>query len=191
MHLTQKSKLTTVIHQQLANSISLLRIILAPLLCYLIYNNITGASWLMLCLALSDGIDGYVARNIGQETALGKLLDPIADKVIAAFALLAIAIRSGSLTLYLCTALQLCRDLFFTHARISAYLKSAPQPAYPVTLVSKFKTILLFLARFLSILGLEKQNLLVQNIANMLLCSSTIVSMYTLIRVKYPHQVYK
>lgn len=190
MHLTQKSKLARVMHQQLANSISLLRTILAPLLCYLICNNVAGASWLMLCLALSDGIDGYVARNIGQQTALGELLDPIADKVIAAFALLAIAIRSGGLTVYICTVLQLCRDLFFTHARISAYLKSTPQPAYPVTLVSKFKTILLFLAIFLSILGLEKQNPLVQNTANMLLCCSTVVSMYTLVRVRY-HQVYK
>src|SRR5690606_1061169 len=37
---------------------------------------------LFLVAALSDGLDGYLARSRGEVTRLGQLLDPVADKVL-------------------------------------------------------------------------------------------------------------
>ena len=78
-----------------ANSITLLRILLVPLFAWaLLYHNesyaegYTGSGWywaaviLFAVAAASDGIDGWVARQFGQKSQLGRILDPIADKLL-------------------------------------------------------------------------------------------------------------
>jgi CDP-diacylglycerol--glycerol-3-phosphate 3-phosphatidyltransferase/cardiolipin synthase len=79
----------------LANSITLLRILLVPLFAWaLLYHNeshaegYTGSGWywaaviLFAVAAASDGIDGWVARQFGQKSQLGRILDPVADKLL-------------------------------------------------------------------------------------------------------------
>ncbi|MEY4417751.1 MAG: CDP-diacylglycerol--glycerol-3-phosphate 3-phosphatidyltransferase [Actinomycetota bacterium] len=72
----------------LANLITVFRIAITPVYLFFLYYyfNPGGMSnWILLLLfillAASDGIDGAVARRKGIVTKLGKLLDPIADKV--------------------------------------------------------------------------------------------------------------
>lgn len=64
------------------NIISLCRLLLIPLI-IVVY--IRGRLWLAVILlgisALSDAADGYIARHFHQITPLGKVLDPIADKL--------------------------------------------------------------------------------------------------------------
>ena len=79
----------------LANSITLLRILLVPLFAWaLLYHNeshaegYTGSGWywaaviLFAVAAASDGIDGWVARQFVQKSQLGRILDPVADKLL-------------------------------------------------------------------------------------------------------------
>ncbi len=70
---------------QLANILTLSRLLLAPLFIVFFLINSTGAALAALGLALAfeitDMLDGYVARNIGRVSALGKLIDPLADSV--------------------------------------------------------------------------------------------------------------
>ncbi len=59
------------------------RIITAPFIVYAIIQE----QWmkgliLFVCAALSDGVDGYLARRLGQESFLGAFLDPLADKIL-------------------------------------------------------------------------------------------------------------
>jgi cardiolipin synthase len=42
----------------------------------------TAAFWLFVAAGISDGVDGYLAKTLGQSSALGAFLDPIADKVL-------------------------------------------------------------------------------------------------------------
>jgi CDP-diacylglycerol---glycerol-3-phosphate 3-phosphatidyltransferase len=76
----------------MANKITLIRIVSLPLLVWFLARQ--GILWAVLglltfvLLAITDWLDGYVARNHGQVTRTGKLLDPIADKLLIMTALL-------------------------------------------------------------------------------------------------------
>ena len=67
----------------LPNIISLGRLLSVPVAIYLILNNfMTAAFWLFVAAGISDGVDGYLAKTLGQSSTLGAYLDPIADKVL-------------------------------------------------------------------------------------------------------------
>jgi CDP-diacylglycerol--glycerol-3-phosphate 3-phosphatidyltransferase len=76
----------------LPNSITLLRILLIPVFVWLYLDPTPERSlWAGLVFAaaaFTDFLDGYLARRSGQITNLGKLLDPVADKLLVASGLI-------------------------------------------------------------------------------------------------------
>lgn len=83
------------------NQVTLLRILLIPLFLYFLtakelpMGNILAALF-FLGLSFSDALDGYLARKLKQTTSLGKLLDPLADKLLVYGAFL-VLIETGRL----------------------------------------------------------------------------------------------
>ncbi|MDH5300645.1 MAG: CDP-diacylglycerol--glycerol-3-phosphate 3-phosphatidyltransferase [Gammaproteobacteria bacterium] len=69
--------------KHIPNLITLLRILLVPVV---VWQIVYGQAWLALSLflfaAISDGVDGYLARRYGWRTRLGSILDPLADKLL-------------------------------------------------------------------------------------------------------------
>ena len=87
----------------LANKITLLRVFMIPafLFVYLAQPfNRTPNLWVALVIfsvaAITDAIDGYIARRYGQVSNFGKLIDPLADKLLVCSALVAY-VASGTL----------------------------------------------------------------------------------------------
>ena len=79
----------------LPNLLSIFRIALVPLLVYfLTYSDPASSAWaaaIFLLGAVTDYLDGYLARRNQSVSDLGKLLDPIADKVFVVAALIMLA----------------------------------------------------------------------------------------------------
>ncbi|MGH8052207.1 MAG: CDP-alcohol phosphatidyltransferase family protein [Arenimonas sp.] len=69
--------------KQIPNAITIARMVAAfPLLYFLMQGNAQVAFWIAMLAGLSDSIDGYLAKKFDWRTALGGLLDPIADKLL-------------------------------------------------------------------------------------------------------------
>lgn len=75
----------------LPNKLSMLRIFLVPIMAILFIIDIPyNALWaviVFICAAVTDVLDGHIARKYDMVTNLGKLLDPIADKLLVLFGL--------------------------------------------------------------------------------------------------------
>lgn len=65
------------------NAITLARIASMPVIVWLLASDAyLAALWLTVAAALSDGLDGFLARHMGWKSRLGALLDPLADKLL-------------------------------------------------------------------------------------------------------------
>ena len=94
------------------NVISIFRILLIPVFVVLLLIGQNIYAFLVFVLAcISDGIDGFVARQFRQETKLGTILDPIADRGLIITGSIALCIL-GRLPLWI-LVLVLLRDLTF------------------------------------------------------------------------------
>ena len=76
-------KKTPEITNNLANKITISRILLVPFfISFIIYSRWTAAFIVFFLAAMTDWLDGYIARVMKQKTELGKILDPVADKLL-------------------------------------------------------------------------------------------------------------
>ena len=79
----------------ISNSLSFLRLLLALPLCWLIMNNQNILALVIALVAiLTDILDGYFARKRNEITEIGKIIDPVADKVIIGAVAIVMIIKS-------------------------------------------------------------------------------------------------
>lgn len=66
------------------NAISVARLACLPVFVYLLFGaeNRAAAGWLLAALGMTDWVDGYIARHFDQVSELGKILDPVADRML-------------------------------------------------------------------------------------------------------------
>jgi CDP-diacylglycerol--glycerol-3-phosphate 3-phosphatidyltransferase/cardiolipin synthase len=127
------------------NLLTALRILLIPaivLFFYLPYSWSDMACGLLFALAgITDSFDGYLARKLGQVSPLGAFLDPVADKLIVATALVLIVSRDPTWYVTLMAVVIIGREIAISALRewmaeIGARRKVA------VSAMGKYKTIL-------------------------------------------------
>lgn len=127
----------------LANLITLGRLLVVPLVVWLILNGDYSLTfWLFAAASVSDAIDGYVAKHFDQRSDLGALLDPIADKalIVSLFVTLGLA---GDLPTWL-VILVVFRDLLIIGGFLLATTLTQPIAWRPL-MVSKVNTALLLI----------------------------------------------
>lgn len=68
----------------LPNVLSVVRLACIPLFVWLLFarDNRAAAAWLFAVLGMTDWVDGQLARRLGQVSELGKVLDPLADRLL-------------------------------------------------------------------------------------------------------------
>jgi cardiolipin synthase len=84
------------------NVVSVVRLACVPLFLYLLFgrDNRAAAAYMLGALGATDWIDGYIARHFHQVSTLGKVLDPVADRIMLGVGIIAIMI-DGSLPLWI------------------------------------------------------------------------------------------
>ena len=143
----------------LPNSLTLARIFLVPLLVVVLLTKFEGrlifgvrkeliGAAIFGLAALTDWLDGYLARRRQEITTLGKLMDPIADKLLVTAAL--VSLVQMDLAPAWMVAIILGREFAVTGLRSVAYARSVTIPASPL---GKFKMASQVVAILLLILG--------------------------------------
>ncbi|MGL4395690.1 MAG: CDP-alcohol phosphatidyltransferase family protein [Hyphomicrobium sp.] len=121
------------------NLITLGRVILVPVIFWLLVTNQLKAAFLAFVVAgISDAIDGYLAKRFGWETELGAYLDPIADKLLIVCIFVALGV-TGKLPSWLVIAV-VSRDVLIVIAVVLSWLMDHPTPMKPIA-ISKANTV--------------------------------------------------
>ena len=131
----------------LPNSLTLLRILAVPVVVVALLgetpNGDTLAAIVFALAALTDGLDGYIARSRGNVTTFGKLMDPLADKLLIVAALVSL-VSLDRLAAWVAMVI-IARELAVTGLRLIAVERGVVIAASPL---GKLKTALQVAAIF-------------------------------------------
>jgi cardiolipin synthase len=134
----------------LANVITTLRILLLPVFVTLLaYRHPVAALGVLALAALTDMLDGLVARLLNQRTPIGSFLDPLADKLLAVSAFVSLAIL-GPIPAWF-VIIVISRDVIVSLGTLVLYLHEhrlliAPSLAGKAATLCQFLSILATLA---------------------------------------------
>jgi len=131
------------------NYITVLRILLIPVFVLVFY---LPFSWSYMIAAsiftlacLTDWFDGYLARSLGQVSKLGAFLDPVADKLLVAIALVLIVGEKNIPYLAIPAAVIIGREIAISALR-EWMAEIGKRTSVAVSLVAKFKTTIQMIA---------------------------------------------
>jgi len=168
----------------LPNILTYARVAAVPLVAgFMFWPQEPWARWTALAIfiaaAVTDFFDGYLARAWAQQSALGRMLDPIADKLLVSAAILMLVANqtiSGA-TLWAAIVI-LCREILVSGLR--EYLAELRVPM-PVTAVAKWKTAVQLVALAFLIVGPSGEAIMRGSIETgiVLLWIAAILTLYT------------
>ncbi|MEM8688316.1 MAG: CDP-diacylglycerol--glycerol-3-phosphate 3-phosphatidyltransferase [Pseudomonadota bacterium] len=149
----------------LPNLLTYGRIVAVPALAACLFYNTDEARWIALGIyvaaCVTDFFDGYLARIWDQQSSLGRMLDPIADKLLISVALLMLVANGSIYGVNIWAAIIiLCREVLVSGLR--EYLAEL-QVSVPVTQLAKWKTTLQMLAIGFLIAGTAGDKVLPHN----------------------------
>lgn len=152
------------------NCLTVVRIALLPVVVWrFVIGDKTGALIAYLAAMLTDAVDGFIARRFNQVTALGKLLDPLADK-LSLLTLLTLFVCDGEIPLWV-LALILVKEAALVIGGGVALRRGIVVYALPIGKVTTVAFVASIVARFLEFAA----------VADALLAISVVLSMVALV----------
>ncbi len=174
------------------NQLTLLRIVLIPVFVLVFY---LPFSWsnevaciIFVVAAITDMLDGYLARKLNQTSSLGAFLDPVADKLMVAVALVLVVQQRPDVLMALPAAVIIGREITVSALREwMAEIGSRKKVA--VSVLGKVKTISQMVALGFLIFKEPLWNLPIFNIGLALLYLAailTLISMFQYLMIAWP-----
>lgn len=172
--------------------LTLARIVLIPVLIIVFYLPVdwanTAALVVFVAAAITDWLDGWIARRYGMVSAFGAFLDPVADKLMVAVALLLIVQRNPEVLLAVSAAIIIGREI--TVSALREWMAALGEGArVKVAWTGKIKTILQMVAIGFLLYATDLWILPVLPIGTVLLVAAailTILSMITYLKAAWP-----
>jgi CDP-diacylglycerol--glycerol-3-phosphate 3-phosphatidyltransferase len=161
-------------------SLTYFRIFIAPIIFLLItlYDFYGWALFLFFLASISDYWDGFLARRFNLESVIGAVLDPIADKILLTFLILALSLELSSIFIGMVGGTILIRE-FWVGALRDFNARNGNINATKVTFMAKIKTATQLFAVGSFLIALILNNALIMFISNFLLFLALIISLQT------------
>jgi CDP-diacylglycerol--glycerol-3-phosphate 3-phosphatidyltransferase len=176
----------------LPNALTWARIAAIPLIVVLFYMPYPwadpAAGLLFVAAGITDSLDGYFARRFGQISRLGAFLDPVADKLIVAVALVLLVSKDPHTLIVLTAAVIIGREITISALRewmaeIGARRKVA------VSQLGKYKTVLQIIGLSMMLYRWPLLGLPIYRVGvwmTMIAAAATLVSMVAYLRAAWP-----
>ena len=104
-----------------ANQITILRIFLIPVMILVFFLNQENPRYYLTSIffiaAITDYLDGYLARKMKQVSKLGKFLDPVADKLLVVSSLLLLLIDNNNVIIFIPICIIVLREVLISALR--------------------------------------------------------------------------
>lgn len=175
----------------LPNVLTLLRIAMIPLLGMAFLLPIPWANYLAVTFfalaAITDWLDGYFARKLDQTSAFGAFLDPVADKLIVAVALVALLTVNPSPWFAVPVAIIIGREIAVSALR-EWMAELGRRASVKVNVIGKIKTVAQMVSILILLFGQDVGGLPLQQIGLWLLylaAALTLVSMGVYLRAAW------
>jgi CDP-diacylglycerol--glycerol-3-phosphate 3-phosphatidyltransferase len=175
------------------NTLTWTRIAAIPLIVLLFYMPYTwadpAAGLLFAAAGITDSLDGYFARRLNQISRLGAFLDPVADKLIVAVALVLLVSRDHQSKLIVLTAIVIIGREITISALREWMAEMGQRRKVAVSLLGKYKTTLQIIGLSLMLYSHELLGLPIYTlgvIATAIAAALTLVSMIAYLRAAWP-----
>jgi CDP-diacylglycerol---glycerol-3-phosphate 3-phosphatidyltransferase len=166
-----------------ANQLTLLRIILIPLFVVIFYLPFHWAhlacAVIFAVAAMTDWLDGFVARKYNQSTAFGAFLDPVADKLMVAISLLLlVSVHHNSAWFVAAAAVIVGREIVISALR-EWMAELGQRASVAVSFIGKIKTTLQMIA--ILVLLMDRHEWYLMEIGYVALTGAAVLTLWSMV----------
>ncbi len=127
--------------KQIPNLLTLIRLLLViPFLVCLFHKQFTYAFYIFLIASVTDALDGWLARGFSWQSDVGRVIDPLADKLLISASFVSLALLK--VLPWWLVLLIFARDLTISLGVIAWYIWISKKPTLKPTYISKVNTVL-------------------------------------------------